>query len=126
MFAIASCEKTQPSSTPSAGSAAPSSVQTYLMRGRIVSLPEAGKPMSQLAIHHEAVPDFVNKDGEKVGMDEMTMPFVPATGVSLVDLKAGDAVEFTLEMRWAPRNSSATLTKIRKLGADEPLHLKGE
>jgi len=109
---LASCEE-KPAS-PRAAAPATDDAHTYTVRGRLASLPEAGKPTSQLMIHHEAIPTFVGKDGKVVGMSEMTMPFLPARGVSLDGLANGDAVEFTFEVRWSPRASS-TLTRIAKL-----------
>jgi Cu/Ag efflux protein CusF len=125
VLALISCEKRAENAVPAGTSASSRESQTYTLRGRIVSMPELGKPLSQLTIHHEAVPSFVNKDGERVGMDEMTMPFTPAKGLVLRDLKPGDAIEFTFEVRWSPRISSS-MTKIRKLAPDEKLNLKGE
>lgn len=107
---IAACEERTPAPT----AAAAGDRHVYTVRGRIAALPEPGKPASQLMIHHETIPGFVGKDGRVVGMQEMTMPFVPAKDVSLDGLKRGDGVEFTFEVQWSPRPSS-TLTKIAKL-----------
>lgn len=74
--------------------------QSYTVRGRIVMLPEAGKPASVLQIRHEAIEHFVDSKGKVVGMEAMTMPFPTAKGLSLAGLAVGDAVEFTFEVRW--------------------------
>lgn len=89
-------------------------VQSYDTLGRIVSLPSKdGK--RPLEIHHEEIPHFLGRDGAKVGMKEMIMPFHDlAPGVSLEGFKAGDAVRFTFEVRWnkPPRTLVTTLTPL--------------
>ena len=94
--------------------------QVYTVRGQIATLPDPAKPASELMIRHEEIPDFVNKDGKVVGMNSMIMPFTPAPGVSLKDLKIGDKVEFVFEVRWKPRMLSQ-LTGIKTLPEDTVL-----
>lgn len=95
---------TKPSETP------PDSV--YTLRGIIDTLPQIQGPDKYIKIHHEALPSFKNKKGEVVGMPEMIMDFEQiAPGVSMGDLKAGDPIEFTFEVRWEPR----TVTRIVKI-----------
>lgn len=96
--------------------------QTYTTRGRIESLPGA-TAREVLAIHHEAIPDFINKRGEKSGMVEMIMDFRHAKpDVKFDGLQVGDAVEFTWEVRWASEPRTLIIT-IRKLPADTTLNL---
>lgn len=100
---------------PSGGtSEASNEVQSYDTLGRIVSLPSKdGK--RPLEIHHEEIPHFLGRDGTKVGMKEMIMPFHDlAPGVSLDAFKAGDAVRFTFEVRWnkPPRTLVTALTPL--------------
>ena len=95
--------------------------QVYTLRGQIAALPEPGKPASDLVIHHEPIPGFVNRDGVAVGMDSMEMPFPPAPGVSLKGLSQGDVVEFTFEVRWKQAPFSQ-LTRITKLPPDTALN----
>lgn len=93
----------------------------YTVRGRIVMLPDPGKPASQLQIHHQPIPDFKSKEGKvhvnddgSAGMREMTMPFPVGRGVSLDGLKVDDEVEFVFEVRW---NASPTyqITRITRV-----------
>lgn len=95
-------------------------VHTYTVRGRIVSLPSADDPASELRIHHEAIDTFKSAGGEAAPMKAMTMTFPPAEGVSLDGLAVGDAVEFVFRMQWEPSVSMGT-TSIKKLPADTVL-----
>ena len=76
---------------------------TYLVEGTVESLPREGAERREISIAHEAIPDFVNREGEEVGMDAMTMQFVVAPDVDLEGIAAGDPVEFTFEVRWNDR-----------------------
>ena len=73
-------------------------VQIYDVRGVVAQLP-AG-PGKELMIEHEEIPDFVGASGDTVGMEEMTMGFPVAEGVSLEGFAVGDSVRFTFEVRW--------------------------
>jgi hypothetical protein len=85
---------------------------TYTVRGRVERLPGTEGP---LAVCHEAIPDFVGRDGRVVGMGSMTMDFEHiATDVSLEGIGVGDAIAMTFEVRW--KSEPRTLvTKIEKL-----------
>ena len=96
--------------------------QVYTVRGRITSLPQPAKPLSELMMLHEPIPPFVGKDGAVVGMDSMEMPFTPAKSLSLQGLATGDVVEFTFEVRWKARPFSR-VTRITKLPAGTELRL---
>lgn len=95
---------------------------SYTVRGQLESLPQEGQ--AELFLHHEAIPGFVDRKGEKVGMMSMTMPFGVAPGVSLDGLAAGDKVEVTFDVRWE-RNPPPQITAIRELPADTRLELSG-
>lgn len=75
-------------------------IHTYEVRGVVVSMPDPGDELSNLAIRHEAIDDFRSIDGEVVGMDSMTMPFPVADGVDLAPFAPGDQVAFTFEVEW--------------------------
>jgi len=83
--------------------------QTYTLRGEL-----KGVEADELAIHHEAIDDFVNEEGETVGMDSMTMPFAVASGLSVARFSEGDLVEFTFEVRWksGPRLLVTSLVQL--------------
>ncbi len=96
-------------------------VHRYTVRGEVAALPRPGQPGSELLIHHEPVPDFVDAEGESVVMESMTMPFPLADGVSLGGIDRGDKVEMTFEVRW---NGAPPLqvTAIRELPPDTRLN----
>lgn len=94
-------------------------VETYAMRGEIVRLPSPPSP--EIAIRHEAVPDFRDENGKVVGMEAMTMPFGLAPGVDIAGLAPGDKVAFTLEMRWKATSDIVRISRLEKLPADTRL-----
>lgn len=106
-LALAGCTKS--SEAPAAAA------EIYAMRGEIVRLPTAASP--EIAIRHEAVPDFRDEAGKVVGMEAMTMPFALAPGVDIAGLVPGDKVEFTLEMRWKATRDIVRISRIGKLPA---------
>ena len=90
-------------------------VETYAMRGEIVRLPAAGS--LEIAIRHEAVPDFRDEGGKVVGMEAMTMPFTLAPEAAIAGLAPGDRVAFTLEMRWKATSDIVRISRIERLPA---------
>lgn len=97
--------------------------QVYTVRGRIVDLPDPTRPASGLQVLHEAIDNFVGRDGRIVGMDAMTMPFTPARELSLEGFAVDDYVELVFEVRWkAPPLSR--VVEMRKLPADTQLELR--
>lgn len=95
---------------------------TYTVRGRIVQLPVAGKPMTDLRVHHEAIPTF-RKDGEVVGMNEMIMHFPPAEGLRLDGFAIGDPVELTFAVWWGA-DQGWEATSMRKLPPETVLEFE--
>jgi Cu/Ag efflux protein CusF len=89
-------------------------VYRYEVKGVIRQLPDS--PREEIFIRHEPIPDYVNAQGEKVGMHAMTMPFWVAEGVSLDGFAVGDTVAFSLESRWKPK-ASDKITKLEKISA---------
>jgi Cu/Ag efflux protein CusF len=106
-LAVAACDGSATAPT--------AAVASYEMRGEIVRLPPAGS--REIAIRHEAVPDFRDEQGKVVGMGSMTMPFTLAPGLALESLAPGDRVHFTLEMRWQEPREIARISRIEKLPA---------
>jgi hypothetical protein len=92
----------------------PPPADTYETRGLVRQLPRAERPGSELYIHHEAVPDFRDADGEVVGMESMAMPFPVADPSMLDGLEPGDKVAFTFEMRWEG-GDPLLVTRLEKL-----------
>lgn len=121
-----SCEEksSAPAPAPAPVAAPPSNpdvpeVQVHTVRGKIERLPEADKPASSLQIHHEAINDYVSRDGKR-GMNAMVMPFSVGPGVSLEGLAVGDIVEFTWELRKSGDPRSA-ITAIKRLPPETEL-----
>jgi len=96
---------------------APAVVHSYDVRGVVRQLPRPEAPQPELWIHHESIPGFVDINGEAKGMESMTMPFIPAQGLSLDGLAVGDKVSFTLEVDW-DATPPASVTTIDTLPAD--------
>lgn len=95
---------------------------SYAMRGEIVRLPPPGG--RDIALRHEAVPDFRDASGKVVGMDAMTMPFTLSADLpptALAGLAPGDRIAFTLEMRWEDPSEIARIARIEKLPAGTTL-----
>ena len=101
--------------------AAPSA--SYTIRGEVVSLPEKGKPNTELMVKHQAIDDFKNKDGKVVGMSAMTMEFPPERGVDVTILAVGDKVELEFSVWWS-QSPPWLATKINKLPADTKLEFR--
>lgn len=122
VLSAGACEERGKHAAASAQNAAAKADDVYTVRGVVKELPEAGKPASQLKIHHEEIPTFIGFDGQLVGMKEMTMPFPLAPGVSLQGVAVGDTVEFVFEVFRAGKRYH--LTKITTLPAETELKLK--
>ena len=88
--------------------------RTYTVRGQVTQLPDPGNPGTGLYLNHEAIDDFVGRDGEMVGMDPMTMPFLVDEEVPLEGIGVGDVVEFKLHVDWGAE-TEAEIVGIREL-----------
>jgi Cu/Ag efflux protein CusF len=95
----------------------PSVVHTYDVRAVVRQLPRPDAPQPEIWIHHEEISTFVDINGEPKGMDAMTMPFIPASELSMEGLAVGDKITFRLEVDWQAM-PPAHLTAIEKLPAD--------
>lgn len=107
-----------PAATPTSGDREPD--QVYTVRGEIRQLPDGENPAMGLQIRHESIPDFVNRDGDVVGMRPMIMQFTPAPDLDLSALVVGDKISFTFDVDWdgAPL---MLVTEIEPLPADTEL-----
>jgi Cu/Ag efflux protein CusF len=113
---LASCGDRAPPPAP-AGAA-----QRYTVRGELVRIEGSGDAR-QLWIRHEAIPDFADRNGAKVGMSAMVMPFGVDPGVSLDGVTPGTKVRFRLAVDWS-RNRLA-IESLEPLPADAPLDFGG-
>ena len=94
----------------------------YIVRGQVVELPGPANG-NLLQLHHEAVDDFVTRDGKVEGMDSMTMPFLVARNVPLRDIKPGDKIEVILHVDWQA-DRAVEITGLRKLAPDQKLDFR--
>jgi len=88
--------------------------RTYTVRGQVTQLPDPGNPGTGLYLNHEAVDDFVSRDGEMVGMDPMTMSFPVDEKVPLEGIGVGDVVELKLHVDWGAE-TEVEIVGIREL-----------
>jgi|WetSurMetagenome_2_1015567.scaffolds.fasta_scaffold229756_1 hypothetical protein len=94
--------------------------QTYVVRGEVISVPQAGKPGTQFIVKHEPIDDFRSDAGRIVGMSTMGMPFTPGEGVSLQRIQPGDKIEMKWVMQWKPE-AKEYVESVRKLPTETPL-----
>lgn len=88
--------------------------RTYTVRGQVRQLPDPNNPANGLYLNHEAIDDFVGRDGEVVGMDPMTMSFPVDEKVPLEGIGVGDVIEFRLHVDWGA-GTEAEIVEIREL-----------
>ena len=93
--------------------------ERYTVRGVFKAYDEASK---QMAIQHEAIPDFKNREGEKVGMMTMQMSFRTGEGVDAKSLTAEDKIQFEFVVEWDQKPAIKVL-KFEKLPAETELEL---
>ncbi|MBO6936745.1 MAG: copper-binding protein [Deltaproteobacteria bacterium] len=93
---------------------------TYTVRGQIMEMGE-----HNLAIHHESIPDFTNREGEVSGMDSMTMMFWRPESVAVEGIEVGDPVELTFDVRWSG-DHTLTISAIDELPAGTELELTAD
>ena len=62
----------------------------HTVRAQVVQPPGAA---SDLYIYHEAIDDWVSRDGKMEGMDAMAMSYPVARGVPLAGIQANDIIE---------------------------------
>ena len=82
---------------------------TYYVRGIVIELPSEGR---DLVIRHESIPEFMNRDGEVVGMNSMQMSFPLGAEASLEGIAGGDKVRFVLEVDWDPGYSIVEISTL--------------
>ncbi|MFI4917329.1 MAG: hypothetical protein ACIAS6_12590 [Phycisphaerales bacterium JB060] len=91
----------------------------YTTQGRVYSLPDPASPASEFKIHHEAIPNFVNGQGEVVGMNSHPMSFPRvAEGIDIDSLEVGQPVRFTFDVTWGEAAPTWTITELERLPDD--------
>jgi Cu/Ag efflux protein CusF len=106
-----------PNPSPAQPSLGPAD-QQYTLDGRIERLPTERTPV--IHIRHDDIPDFVDKDGQIVGMRAMSMPFDVAPDVDLTGLAPGDLVTFTFEVRWRESPNTLVTRLDRRTQTNDP------
>lgn len=120
VLSFAGCQKHPPTPEKQV-SPAPDAV--YVVRAKVVELPDPANPTKEFRLHHEAIPTFKTPEGKVVGMHEMEMPF-PVSEPKLLDgIQVGDLVEITFA-DWYKPVRTYKVTKVVKLPADTKLELK--
>lgn len=96
------------------------SAQRYTVRGEVVGVegPEGGR---SFVIRHEAIPDFVDATGAKVGMAPMTMTYRAGPGAANAEAKPGDKVRFRFAMDW--KTNAMELESLEPLPPDTQLQV---
>jgi Cu/Ag efflux protein CusF len=97
--------------------------RTYTTRGQVVQLPDPANPGTGLTLNHEAIDQFMDRQGEIVGMDPMSMPFPVAKDLSLEGLQVGDVVELKLHVDWGG-DPEVEIVELRELPAGTRLDFR--
>ena len=113
----ADCSRQQMNKQPAAEA---SDAQTYVVRGEVISVPQAGKPGTEFIVKHEPVDNFRNASGQIVGMSTMGMPFTPGKDVLLDGIKPGDKIEMRWVLQWKPE-AKEYVESVRKLPMETQL-----
>ena len=99
---------------------AASDIQMYVIRGEVISIPQADKPGTQFIVKHEPIDNFRDASGQIVGMNTMGMPFTPGKDVSLEGIRPGDKIEMRWFLQWKP-GVKEYVESVRKLPEETPL-----
>jgi Copper binding periplasmic protein CusF len=94
--------------------------RAYSVRAQVVRPPDPANPAAGLYLYHEAIDEWMSRDGKVDGMDPMAMPFPVAKGVSLAGIQANDKVEVTLSVDW-DAETPVEITRVRELPLDTKL-----
>lgn len=93
---------------------------TYVVRGKVEMVPEAGQPTSGFVLHHEPIDNFQNPDGT-VGMGSMIMPMPLGKGVETAGVRVGDVVRVTLDVWTTPGQRGFEVRTLEKLDPETVL-----
>lgn len=93
----------------------------YHSRGLVKDISGSGQELS-IAIHHERIARFEDRDGKASDMDSMTMVFGVASDVPRAVWQKGAKVAFEFDVRWSKR-PALWITRAEALPAETPLTL---
>lgn len=102
------------------GSADPP-VRRYHTRGVVIEASQAGGELS-VAIHHERIDGFEDRDGKRSTMDSMQMLFGTASDVPPQLFQPGAKLAFDFDVRWS-RQPTLLIVKASELAADTAMEL---
>lgn len=94
--------------------------QSYQVRGIVERIDLKARIID---IQHEAIPQFINQSGEAVGMAAMTMPFHLSPHIDPSELRVGDKVEFSLDVRWGEKQE-LHIPRLTRLPAEADLRVE--
>jgi Cu/Ag efflux protein CusF len=75
------------------------SAPRYTVRGEVVQVMEAPAGRT-LLVRHEAIPEFEDASGARVGMKAMVMPFEVGPSLGAEGLKPGDRIRLRFAVEW--------------------------
>jgi Cu/Ag efflux protein CusF len=97
-----------------------SDARMYVIRGEVISVPQAGKPGKQFIVKHEPIDNFRDAAGRIVGMSTMGMPFTPGKDLSLEGIRPGDKIEMRWVIQWKPE-AKEYVESVQKLPTETQL-----
>ena len=95
-------------------------VASYTTQGRVAMKKTPDSPASEFQIFHESIPNFVNGQGEVIGMNahQMSFPAV-AEDIDVDALQIGQPVRFTFEVTYPdPSRPDWIITELEPLPAE--------
>jgi hypothetical protein len=96
-------------------------VRRYHTRGVVKEASGKGGELS-VAIHHEQIAGFEDRDGKRSTMDSMQMLFGAASDVPQALFQPGAKLAFDFDVRWS-RQPTLLIVKAETLGPDAALEL---
>ena len=93
----------------------------YHTRG-LVKAREGTGADTRVAIHHERIAEFKDREGERAPMPSMPMLFALAPALEQTSLAPGDKLAFDFEVRWTG-SPTLRITRLEKLPASTALRL---
>jgi len=103
----------------SCGESEPAPDARYTTQGRVAMVEDPKSPANTFKIHHEAIPNFVNGQGEVVGMNSHPMDFPRvAEGIEIDSLQVGQPVRFTFDVTWGEAAPTWIITELELLPDD--------
>jgi hypothetical protein len=97
-------------------------VRRYHTRGLITQVADDRGELS-VAIHHERIDPFEDRDGKASAMDSMQMLFGVASDVPRAPFQPNAKLAFDFDVRWS-KQPTLLIVKAEPLDAETPLLLK--